>query len=137
MKNIHSSSVVLMFWLVTACGQTIPTQNAQPVMINTCDTTVVLAKKGTATVRLPLISSTGFTWQLAAQSDAALLEKIPDQEVITPLEKNDMDGNTELQSFNLKATKKTGVNVLTFHYRRSFEKSKPPLKVCTITIEVK
>ena len=118
------------------CGQTSAPQNTDTTMINSCDTTVSIKKNSTATVSLPLISSTGFTWQLAEQSNPSLLEKTSDQEVITPLEKNDKDGNTEIQSFTLKATKKTGKNVLTFHYARSFEKNKPPAKVCTITIEV-
>ena len=137
MKNYQFLIIALPLYLDIACNQTLSSKNAQPIMIDKCDTIVTMEKNGSAIIQLPLISSTGFTWLLAEKSDVTVLEKISDKEDITPLEKNDKDGNTEIQTFNLKATQKEGSTVLTFHYKMSFEKDKAPLKICQITIVVK
>lgn len=136
MKSYRFSIIAFAFFLGLSCTQTLSSKNAQPLMINQCDTTITIAQNASAVIQLPLTSTTGYIWKLIRQSDETVLEKISDQEIITPMEKNDMDGNTEIQTFNIKATQKVGTTVLTFHYMRSFERDKPPLKTCQMTISV-
>lgn len=102
------------------------------VTVSTCDTTARLRKGQTLVVRLESQITTGYAWSVAAPAPE-IVKAVGEPEI--ERRDGDVDGGSEVQVFRFSAGS-AGSGTLTFHNRRSWEKDKPPLKTCTITVEV-
>ena len=141
MKNILIEmkilTVVLYAAIILSLDGCIKTSNGKNEVrvfrIESCDTSIVVGKGDKIQVILESQISTGYSWILANQSSNLVKGEV-EPIMINPDEKDRMPGSPEKELFNYVAGNKLGTDVLLFNYERSFEKGKPPLKTCKITI---
>jgi inhibitor of cysteine peptidase len=96
------------------------------------DTKVKLPKGQTLLVKLPMQAGTGFLWEVAKVNKDHLKQQgkyeteKPDKKVV---------GGKVSQVYRFKA-EAAGTSDLELHYKRPFEKDKPPAKTFKITVVV-
>lgn len=83
-------------------------------------------------LKMEMRAGTGFSWQVAKSDEAVL--KLKDKPSIERPDKQ-KPGGLQLQVFRFRA-EAVGVTELELHYRRPFEKDKPPEKTYKITLRV-
>lgn len=91
-----------------------------------------LCKGDVLEIKLEMQAGTGFSWQVAENAkDVLPLKGKPTIEKMD----NGKPGGTQLQVFRFEA-KAPGASDLELHYKRPFEKDKPPAKTFKLTIRV-
>ncbi len=127
--------LILISLGLMVCSQSKPSKEKSPIFCSSCDTALTVGLHSSVTIQRPFSQGTGYDWQIAYQSNPALVSLQP-TETEDPKNTEPMDGHLTMQLFKLRTLDQTGVDTLVLHYRRSFEK-KPPEKVCKVILLVK
>ncbi len=96
---------------------------------------VELNKGDTLAVILDFSPGTGYSWQIA-KNDANVLEPEGKPVLSGGTEQKNMPGGGEQATFRFKALN-SGMTVIALHHKRPWEKGKEPLKVFSITVNIK
>ena len=134
---VRLRSLLLLSTLV-ACGPTSvsPTLAAdaqEDVVLREAeaDSRAIVARDGELVIDLEAVPGTGYSWALV-EHDASQLELLGDEMVEGD---DDEPGARERHMFRFRALS-AGTSAIELHYRRPFEKDKPPEQTYRVTIEV-
>lgn len=129
MKTIILLGTMAVIAVACASGK----GGARDAVVTTCDSTVQLALGGKLTITLVSNITTGYSWTVASQSKALLTQT---GEPVYESPSTDMDGAPGRQTFTFKADAVGQGDTLTLHYRRPWEKDKPPAQVCRVYVSI-
>jgi len=99
------------------------------------NSTVELNKGDTLVVILDFSPGTGYSWQMA-RNDTDLLEPEGKPAIAAGTDQKNIPGGGEQATFRFKAVN-NGTTVMALHLKRPWEKVKEPLKVFSITVNIK
>ena len=123
----------LLMAIVVLLGSACATATEE-IALSECGTSARLHPGDTLVVRLPSQATAGYLWHLASQA-AGILQPKGESSIEWASNQPDRDGGSEIQIFRFQAMA-VGQERLTFHETHPWAMEDPPLRTCTLDIEV-
>jgi inhibitor of cysteine peptidase len=135
-KTLAVAALVTAGWLGVAALSASPAQadgeKTTTITLKEDGTKVKIAKGQILQLKLDALPSAGYTWQVSKQNEEQL--KLQGKPVFERPEKKVIGGKVT-QVFRFKA-EAVGTSDLELHYKRPFEKDKPPAKTFKLNVTV-